>query len=425
MHTTKNPINLIVVIAALGYFVDIYDLILFGIVRTPSLKALGVTDPQLLLSYGVDLISIQMIGMLIGGFLWGVMGDKKGRVSVLFGSIIMYSVANILNAYVQEFGEFTGLSMIASYSLLRFIAGVGLAGELGAGITLVNETMTKEHRGYGTMIVVAFGVLGAVFANLLAEFAIEQYGSLNGWKVSYVAGGVMGLLLLFLRIGVYESGMFESLKEKKVERGNILMLFNNKQRFYKYLRCIGLGIPIWYVIGILVILSPEIGKELGIFNVDGGKAIMYFYAATCVGDFLCAYFSQVFKSRKKVLLAYILFCLFLVPVYLFLIKGSSLTVLYIMCALLGFATGFWAVFVTTASEQFGTNLRATVTTTVPNMVRGSLALMTLMLGVFRVQMGISFLVSLLLVGVIAFALSFISLWGMEETYGKDLHYYDA
>ncbi len=239
MQTTKNPLNLIVIIAALGYFVDIYDLILFGIVRTPSLKALGITDPQLLLSYGVDLISIQMIGMLIGGFLWGVMGDKKGRVSVLFGSILLYSVANILNAYVLECAKFTGMEIMTTYSLLRFIAGVGLAGELGAGITLVNETMTKEHRGYGTMIVVAFGVLGAVFANLLAEFAILHYGELNGWKVSYIAGGVMGLLLLFLRIGVYESGMFASLKEKKVERGNILMLFNNKQRFLKYLRCIG------------------------------------------------------------------------------------------------------------------------------------------------------------------------------------------
>lgn len=424
MQTSKNPLNLIVIIAALGYFVDIYDLILFGIVRTPSLKALGVSDPALLLSYGVDLISIQMIGMLVGGVLWGIMGDKKGRVSVLFGSILMYSVANILNAYVKECADFAGMEIISCYSLLRFLAGIGLAGELGAGITLVNETMTKEHRGYGTMIVVSFGVLGAVFANLLAEFAKSHYGELNGWKVSYIAGGVMGLLLLLMRIGVYESGMFASVKEKKISRGNILMLFNNKKRFTKYLRCIGLGVPIWYVIGILVILSPEIGKEIGIPDVDGGKAIMYFYAATCAGDFLCAYFSQLFKSRKKVLLAYILFTLILTPVYLYLIADSSVTVLYIMCGLLGFATGFWAVFVTTASEQFGTNLRATVTTTVPNMVRGSLALMTLTLSFFRHELGISFINSLLFVGVIVFGISLLSLWGMEETYAKELHYHE-
>lgn len=423
-QATKNPLNIIVIIAALGYFVDIYDLILFGIVRTPSLKALGITDSKLILDYGVHLISTQMIGMLVGGILWGIMGDKKGRVSVLFGSILLYSIANIANAYVAEVADLFGLSMINSYSILRFIAGVGLAGELGAGITLVNETMTKESRGYGTMVVVSFGVLGAVFANLLAEFANSYYGVLNGWKVSYIAGGVMGLLLLIARISIYESGMFANLKTKDVQRGNILMLFNDKHRFFKYLRCIGLGIPIWFVIGILVFLSPEIGRELGIPGVEGGKAIMYFYAATCVGDFLCAYFSQLFKSRKKVLLVYILLTLILTPIYLYAIEGTTLTVIYIMCALLGFATGFWAVFVTTASEQFGTNLRATVTTTVPNMVRGSLALLTFLQHFIHLNTSISFINSIMIVGMLAFFVSLISLYGMDETYAKELNYHD-
>ncbi|MBL7925999.1 MAG: MFS transporter [Bacteroidia bacterium] len=424
MSVTRNPFNAIVIIAALGYFVDIYDLILFGIVRTPSLKALGITQPDLLLTYGVNLISIQMIGMLVGGILWGVLGDKKGRVSVLFGSILMYSVANILNAYVAPCAQFLNIDIITCYSLLRFVAGIGLAGELGAGITLVNETMTKEHRGYGTMIVVSFGVLGAVFANLLAEFANNYYGIDEGWRVSYIVGGVMGLALLVMRIGVYESGMFADVKTANVQRGNLMMLFNNKQRFKKYLQCIGLGVPIWYVIGILVILSPEIGKELDIVGIDGGRAIMYFYAATCLGDFACAYFSQRFKSRKKVLCFFIVGCAILTPVYLYGLNQASLLAFYIMCGLLGFFTGFWAVFVTTSSEQFGTNIRATVTTTVPNMVRGSLALLTAILGLLRFQCHINFIHALFIVGIIAFAVSLISLNGLDETYAKDLNYHE-
>lgn len=424
MSTKQNPLNSIVIIAALGYFVDIYDLILFGIVRTPSLKALGITQPDLILSYGVNLISIQMIGMLFGGILWGVLGDKKGRVSVLFGSILMYSVANILNAYVQPCAYFLNIDIITCYSLLRFVAGIGLAGELGAGITLVNETMTKEHRGYGTMVVVSFGVLGAVFANLLAEAANSYYGINEGWRISYIVGGVMGLALLVMRIGVYESGMFAQVKSSNIQRGNLWMLFNNRQRFKKYLQCIGLGVPIWYVIGILIILSPEIGKEIGVEGIDGGRAIMYFYAATCVGDFACAYFSQILKSRKKVLYFFIIGCALLTPIYLYGINNATLFVFYVMCCLFGFFTGFWAVFVTTSSEQFGTNIRATVTTTVPNMVRGSLALLTLILGFLRNQCHIDFINSLFMVGILSFSISIFSLMGLDETYAKDLNYHE-
>ncbi len=411
---TKNPLNIIVIVAALGYFVDIYDLILFGIVRTPSLNGLGFTEPKLVTEYGLHLISIQMIGMLVGGLLWGIMGDKKGRVSVLFGSIIMYSLANIANAYVKEFAELAGLSIIDAYSILRFIAGIGLAGELGAGITLVNETMTKEHRGYGTMIVVSFGVLGAVFANILGHYI--------DWKTSYIVGGVMGLVLLFLRIGVYESGMFAEVKQTKLSRGNILMLFNNGKRFLTYISCIAVGVPIWFMIGILVLFSPEIAAAHGIAGVKSGDAIMYFYMATSVGDFLSAYWSQAWKSRKKVLLLYLILTTLITPIYLFAIDGASVIAFYGVCALLGFAAGYWAVFVTTASEQFGTNLRATVTTTVPNMVRGSLALLTLLLSYFKDSVGISHINSTMLVGVIAIAVAYLSLFGLKETYAKDLNY---
>ncbi len=401
----KNPLNIIVIVAALGYFVDIYDLILFSIVRIPSLLALGVANENLL-SEGAKLINAQMLGMLTGGLLWGIMGDKRGRISVLFGSIILYSLANIANAYVTS---------VEMYKWMRFIAGVGLAGELGAGITLVNETMTKEHRGYGTMVVVSFGVLGAVLANIVAKF---------GWQHAYITGGVMGLVLLVLRFGVYESGMYASLKESNVSRGNFFMLFTNFNRFKRYLSCIAVGVPIWYMIGILVTFSPEFAKELGVPGVVAGSAVMYFYLGTSFGDFMSGYLSQVFKSRKKILFAYLVITVITVPVYLYT-KGMSTTMFYVVCAILGIAAGYWAVFVTIASEQFGTNLRSTVTTTVPNFVRGSLVLLTLFLEILRKNMGLDLVTSALIVGAVAVTIAFISLLFMHETYGKELNYLDA
>lgn len=300
---------------------------------------------------------------------------------------------------------------------MRFIAGVGLAGELGAGITLVNETMTKEHRGYGTMIVVSFGVLGAVFANILGHFVT--------WQSSYIIGGVMGLVLLFLRIGVYESGMFKNLQVHSLERGNLMMLFNNRKRFLTYLSSIAVGVPIWYMIGILVVFSPEIAKMNGITGVNGGDAIMYFYLATCVGDFLSAYWSQQWKSRKKVLKLYLIITMVITPVYLYLMGNASVSIFYAVCGLLGFASGYWAVFVSTASEQFGTNIRATVTTTVPNMVRGSLAILTLLLAYFRDSLGLNMIDAMFAVGVITAAGAFLSLLGIKESYAKDLNYIET
>lgn len=401
-QTSSNPFNIIVIVAALGYFVDIYDLILFSIVRVPSLSALGVSADNLL-SEGSKLINCQMIGMLIGGLLWGIMGDKKGRVSVLFGSILLYSIANIFNAYITS---------IEQYQWLRFIAGVGLAGELGAGITLVNETMTKENRGYGTMIVVSFGVLGAVLANIVARY---------GWQNAYIIGGIMGLVLLLMRIGVYESGMYHHVKQSKVSRGNFFMLFKDRKIVVRYLSCITIGIPIWFMIGILITFSPEFAKELHIEDVKAGSAVMYFYLGTSFGDFMSGYLSQVFKSRKKILLLYLIFTVIMIPVYLFTGNISSST-FYIICAALGIAAGYWAVFVTIASEQFGTNLRSTVTTTVPNFVRGSLVLLVLLLDLFHKGYSLSLVNSALIVGTIAVGIAFISLAGMHETFGKDLDY---
>lgn len=410
----RNPLNIIVVVAALGYFVDIYDLLLFGIVRTPSLNGLGITDTSLVTEYGLQLMSFQMVGMLIGGLLWGIMGDKRGRVSVLFGSIIVYSLANIANAFVREIAELFSASIIDTYTTLRFIAGLGLAGELGAGITLVNETMSKENRGYGTMIVVAFGLLGAVFANILGHFV--------QWQTSYIIGGIMGLVLLILRLGVYESGMFKDLQASQKSRGNLLLLINNRKRFITYISCIAVGVPIWYMVGILVVFSPEVAAYYGIEGIKAGDAIMYCYIALCVGDFASAYLSQLWKSRKKVLLLFLIISSVITPLYLFYIQGASTNMFYFVCGLIGFASGYWAVFVTSASEQFGTNLRATVTTTVPNMVRGSLAILTVIVTFFREQLGYNMINATFAVGIIAFAIAYLSLFGIRESYAKDLDF---
>jgi putative MFS transporter len=415
----SNPFNIIVIVAALGYFVDIYDLILFQVIKNPSLQSLGITGQELT-SSGLRLMNWQMTGMLIGGILWGILGDRKGRLSVLFGSILLYSTANIMNAFVTD---------LSQYAWLRLIAGIGLAGELGAGITLVSETMTQKHRGYGTMIVVSFGVLGAVAANLVAlhgnyfEGALQQLTgkSFQAWQIAYIIGGVLGFFLLILRIGAYESHMYTGMDSKRVSRGNFFKLLFQKNLVGKYFCCIAIGVPIWYMIGVLIALATDFSKLKGIDNVVTGNAVMYFYLGTCFGDFMSGYLSQVFKSRIKIILLYLVITVVAVPLYLYSnVKDPIL--FYWICAFLGLASGYWAVFVTIASEQFGTNIRSTVTTTVPNFVRGSLIIMTSVLGFFWKKMEIDLVTSCLFVGIITVGIAFFALSKLDETYHKELGY---
>ncbi len=398
----KKSVSAIVIVAALGYFVDIYDLILFSIVRVASLKGLGIVDDAGLKDTGLLLLNIQMAGMLLGGILWGILGDKKGRISVLFGSIILYSVANILNGMVQDVNQ---------YAVLRFIAGIGLAGELGAGITLVSEVMGKESRGYGTTIVASVGILGAVAAALVADYF--------EWRTAYYVGGVLGLLLLFLRIGVYESGMFKNIQKESIGRGQFHQLFTNWKRFKKYVKCILIGSPLWFVVGILMTFSDAFAKQLGVAGVVPAKSVMFCYIGLAAGDFLSGYLSQVFKTRKKIIFYFILATNILIIVYLFL-NHFGPVYFYVICGLLGVSCGYWAVFVTNASEQFGTNLRATVTTSVPNFVRGSLVPLTLLFQFLNPSVGIIY--SAGIVATISLVFAYISAIRLEETYGKDLDY---
>ena len=407
--TTNRQIGLLslpVLVAALGYFVDVDDLLLFTIVRQPSVMAVGATAESILVD-SAHIINWQMSGLLIGGIIWGIIGDKHGRLKVLFGSIMLYSIANILTSFVHNVDE---------YAYCRFIGGIGLAGELGAGITLVSEMLPKNKRGIGTSMVAGIGLFGAVFAYFTFKYTKD-------WRLCYQIGGVLGVFLLVLRIRVAESYMFESAKLANIEKGNFLQFFNNKKRFSKYIKAILIGLPTWFVIGVLVNYSNKFASELyGKNLIDSGKSIMFAYVGIAIGDIVIGYVSQYFKSRKKALLVF--YSMNAIAMVLFFsVFNSDDSKMYAICGLLGFSTGYWAIFNTMAAEQFGTNLRATAATTIPNMVRGALPLINfLFLDILQKQLGWSIIQSGILTGSIVMFITMIAFVFTEETYHKDLDY---
>lgn len=401
--SSRNVIFLVVV-AALGYFVDIYDLVVFSVIRLKSLHDIGVSDADIR-EKGVFVINMQMFGLLLGGILWGIIGDKFGRIKVLFGSILLYSIANIANGFVHE---------LNTYAIIRLIAGIGLAGELGAGITLVSETMSKENRGYGTMLVAVIGLFGAV--------AAAQVGK-QDWRTAYYVGGGLGLVLLLLRVGTFESGMFKNVADSKVAKGNFFMLFTNGKRFLKYLYCILIGAPLWYVVGILVTQSKEFGQALGAKELlNPGDGIMFSYIGIAIGDVAAGLLAQITKSRKLTMLIFLILSVITVVAYLSS-KGMTSTQFIWICFAMGFSVGYWATFVTIASEQFGTNIRSTVTTTVPNFVRGSLIPINFLFDIFVKHYGMvksGFIMMIILTLVALFSLS-----QLKESFGKDLDYVES
>lgn len=401
-RSLKPLFTIPVIVAALGYFVDIYDLLLFGIVRVPSLRSLGVEEISLL-KQGEFLINVQMTGLLMGGLIWGIMGDKRGRLSVLFGSILLYSLANIANGLVTSVNQ---------YAILRFVAGVGLAGELGAGITLVTEILPIRLRSYGTTLVASIGILGAVFANFIArEF---------DWRAAYFIGGGLGLVLLLARVSVFESGVFLKLKEQPVERGNFFQLFTQRHRFIRFLGCIFIGLPTWFVIGILITFSPEFGVALGIDTpIVAGDAIMYSYIGITAGGFASGFISEAMRSRRRVVLFFLVLTFIFIVLYLFN-PSNSANFFYTTCFLLGIGVGYWAMFVTIAAEQFGTNLRSTVATSVPNFIRGTLVPLVLAFRFLRNEVGV--IHGALWVGAGTILIALIALRLVDETFGRDLNF---
>jgi MFS family permease len=423
--TLQYLFSLPVVVAALGYFVDIYDLLLFGIVRKTSLESLGLASEQAN-TVGISIFNWQMGGLLVGGIIWGVLGDKRGRLSVLFGSIITYSLANIACGFLPNI-EF--MDKFTAYRLLRFVAGIGLAGELGAGITLVSEILPTRVRAIATSFVAGVGLLGAVVAN----FTVQLSGD---WTIAYFIGGTLGIMLLLLRVGVFESGMFKELKGKAVEKGDFISFFTNKSRFYRYMKCIGIGLPTWFVIGILATFADDFAGALGITEkVTNGNAIMWCYVGLSIGDLLSGFISHWLNSRRKAVALMMLFTMIGCILYLYLGVKTAFG-LYALCLWVGFGIGYWAMFVTIAAEQFGTNLRATAATTVPNMVRGATVLMTTFYAAFKMGKftvpfsSIEFpffiktnvIASATIVGIVCFALGFYSILNSTETHGRDMDF---
>ncbi len=409
----ERKVWLLVIVASLGYFVDIYDLVLFNVVKKESLEAIGLSGAALV-DYDTFLFNCQMGGMLLGGLLWGILGDKRGRVQVLFGSILLYSLANVANAFVVD---------TFWYSVCRIVAGIGLAGELGAGITLVVESMPRTKRGWGTMIIVTFGALGAVVASLVggkgAAIAAALGLDVMGWQMAYIVGGALGLVLLALRAGAFESGMFKHAQERTdVQKGNFFALFRSRASALKYVASIAIGLPVWYVIGVLVNKSNLLAPALGVQGeVKVGESVMWSYIGLSIGDLLSGVLSQLLRSRKKVILLYLVFLSVAVVAFLF-DRDMSLQWFYIMCLILGTTTGFWALFVTVASEQFGTNLRSTVTNTAPNFVRG--AVIPITLSFMALREGLGDVPAALIVGAVCIGLSLWATLHVEETFHKDL-----
>lgn len=407
---------MLILVASLGYFVDIYDLQLFNIISTASLKGIGITDEALLKKYDVTLFNWQMIGMLIGGLLWGIWGDKKGRKSVLFGSILLYSLANIANAFVTN---------IHQYEWIRLLAGIGLAGELGAGITMVSESFDKEKRGIGTMIIATMGALGAVVAALVSRNHYDVFG-LQPWQEAYLFGGILGLSLLFLRVGTFDSEMFNHVKEnEELKKGSFFLIFKTKERTMRYLACVMIGLPVWFVVGILIKFSSldfhslirpgEVAHQ----NEIRGIAVIFCYMGLSVGDLVSGLMSQWMRSRRKVILIYLISCAGFSFVFLEL-EGISLAAFQGLSFALGFVTGYWALFVSLASEQFGTNIRATVTTTAPNFVRGGVLPITMSF-VALSHVWTSYHAAYL-VGIVCFILAILGTLYLKETFGKDLNF---
>ncbi len=403
MHKKEfGLLSLPVIVAALGFFVDVFDLLLFGIVRKPSLRELGLSD-EAILSEGELLLSVQMTGMMLGGIVWGILGDKKGRLKVLFGSILLYSIANIANGFVQTTGQ---------YSIIRFIAGFGLAGELGAGITLTSEILAKEKRGLAATVIAVCGVLGGISAALL-------YSGIGDWRMLYFIGGGLGLALLILRIAVAESSMYDTVKKSSVQLGNFLQFFTSKERFNRYMRGILIGLPVWYIIGILVSFADQFGNRMGIAGVKPGDALMYQYIGLGLGDICAGLLSNAWKSRKKAL--FVFYAVTILFMILFFVQDhSSLAWFYFVCGGLGFGAGISVLYITTSAEQFGTNLRASASISITNMVRGFTPLMLLCFAQLRKLT--DYVSAAWILGAVVMLIGIVALWFTEESFGKDLDF---
>jgi putative MFS transporter len=401
---SRFNIFLVLFVASFGYFVDVYDLWVFAAVRVASLKDLGVPTAEIMPT-GILLLNLQMGGMLLGGILFGVLGDRMGRTRVMFFSILTYSLATLANAFVPN---------VETYAVLRFLSGIGLAGELGLGATLISEILPKEKRGLGVGVLVGFGVMGPMAAGLAAQ-AFD-------WKTCYLIGGILGLALLALRVRVAESPIFQEAEKTATRQGDLRLMFESPTRLWRFLGCVALGLPTWLVFGILITFSEEILGSLSLPALAAPILLVYCNIAMPIGNFVTIGVSQYFKNRRWVMAGFTLFALVGVMALFLLPRPLSPFEVKIVYMVITFAAGSWVLMAVIAAESFGTNLRATAATAVPNFARASVIPMTLGLQALKPHMPLGDAVMILM--GLCFILPLIALWRLKETFGKPLNYFE-
>ena len=396
---TKQEI-LTVLVVALGYFIDAYDLLIFSAVRKVSLMDLGVAETDTL-NIGISLLNFQLIGLMIGGVLWGILADKFGRKTILFSSILIYSISNIANSYI---------SSVDMYYWLRFIAGIGLAGELGVGISLITENIAKERRTVSTTVVSFFGMLGAATGGWL--------GSVFHWQTCFLIGGFAGFLLLLLRLNVEESHMYLGIKDSKVKKGNILLILKNPKSLITYFFCTLAGSSSFLFIGMFIQSTPEFGKIFNI-SVTAGVALVWYYVGASISEVIAGILSKLLKERKAPI--YIFYAISLLAIVIFCVHTpSSPRIYYIHCSLLGFGLGWWSMLITLSAELFGVNTRATAATSIPTFARAWNIPFTSVFKNNIPKLGI--LNSAFAVGVIVIALAIISATTIKETFENEANF---
>jgi MFS family permease len=393
---------LMISVAALGYFVDLYDMLIFSSERVEALGSIGVAK-QKMGEVGLMLQNYQMLGLVIGGFLFGILADKFGRLRVLFASILLYSVANIGNAFVTN---------VPAFAVARLIAGIGLAGELGVALSWISESLKPQQRTIATTIVSAFGLLGGVVAAIMATHF--------HWQTSYMIGGIMGLVLLAFRVSLNESKLFEQTRQSSAKKGNLFQLLSNKKQLKKFVLCVLSGAPAFVLLSIYVTLAPEFGAAFGITEqISVAHGIMVFLIVFAMSDVACGLLSKIMRKRKTPLLIFA--CLQILSIgYYLLVPPQTVEAFYFRCMLLGFSAGYWGILITNSLEQFGTNIRATVATSTPSLIRG----MTIPASIFFtvVSKQTSLVTAGAIVGFSLVAISIVSILLLDDKFENDLNF---
>lgn len=397
---TTRVLNATVIVTALGYFIDLFDYYVFLVTRQKVLTDFGFSGSQLM-ETGLYMVNLQFAGLLVGGVIFGVLGDKIGRKQSLLGSILLYSIATLASGMTHN---------IDVFAALRFIAGIGIAGEVGVGVTMVSETMDKNRRGLGVTAFIGVGLLGVVAAALMSE--------LLHWRTCYIIGGLAGLLLLVTRIWVMEPQMFTDLN-KSVKRGSFRVLFASPDGVRRYVLCILLAVPVFFGVSIIATLSPELSIALGASPPASVSTTMIIaYTMMVIGEIVIGLLSQRLKSRKKVI------ALFLVLMAITLGVGFhngalDATGYYILAGVVGFFMGYWVNFIALSAEQFGTNVRSLAANTIPNFTRGTTIAINMAFLALKDD-GVVYAASI--VGFTVIVIALLALWKLPETFGKDLDY---